>query len=116
MWKMGNACNDWKALGNGSPPSPNPASFSCKNQRVGNVVSNLSRVPENRVTLLKELVSVARSLGSVSTHDLQSLGRQMEAVKREKMAKVWIDGRWMTMLSFLRNFPHLIELLVSICI
>lgn len=57
-------------------------------QRVGNVVNNLSKVKENRLTLLQELVSVARSLGSVSTKDLQSLGQQLEVVKTEAVARV----------------------------
>lgn len=57
-------------------------------QRVGSVVSNLSKVRENRLTLLKELVSVARSLGSVSTKDLESLGQQLEVVKTEAVARV----------------------------
>ena len=57
-------------------------------QRVGTVVSNLSKVPENRMTLLKELVSVAKSLGAVSTHDLQSLGQQLDVAKRDAVARV----------------------------
>ncbi|CAN0568929.1 unnamed protein product, partial [Ectocarpus sp. 12 AP-2014] len=56
-------------------------------QRVGTVVSNLSKVPENRMTLLKELVSVAKSLGAVSTHDLQSLEQQLDVAKRDAMAR-----------------------------
>lgn len=51
-------------------------------------MSNLSKVKENRLTLLKELVSVARSLGSVSTKDLESLGQQLEVVKTEAVARV----------------------------
>lgn len=57
-------------------------------QRVGTVVSNLSKVPENRMTLLKELVSVAKSLGAVSTHDLQLLGQQLDVAKRDAVARV----------------------------
>lgn len=52
------------------------------------MVSNLSKVPENRTTLLKELVSVAKSLCAVSTHDLQSLGHQLDAAKRDAIARV----------------------------
>lgn len=66
---------------------PHPRVF-CHNKRVGTVVSNLSKVPENRKTLLKELVSVAKSLGAVSTHDLQSLGRQLDVAKRDAVARV----------------------------
>lgn len=51
-------------------------------------MSNLSKVPENRLTLLKELVSVAKSLGAVSTHDLQSLGQQLDVAKRDAVARV----------------------------
>lgn len=51
-------------------------------------MNNLSKVKENRLTLLQELVSVARSLGSVSTKDLQSLGQQLEVVKTEAVARV----------------------------
>lgn len=40
------------------------------------------------MTLLKELVSVAKSLGSVSTHDLQSLGQQLGVAKRDAVARV----------------------------
>lgn len=40
------------------------------------------------MTLLKELVSVAKSLGAVSTHDLQSLEQQLEVAKRDAMARV----------------------------
>lgn len=52
------------------------------------MVSNLSKVPENRLTLLKELVSVAKSLGAVSTHDLQLLGQQLDVAKRDAVARV----------------------------
>lgn len=68
-------------------PHPLPSFFVCV-QRVGTVVSNLSKVPENRMTLLKELVSVAKSLGAVSTHDLQSLGQQLDVAKRDAVARV----------------------------
>lgn len=40
------------------------------------------------MTLLKELVSVAKSLGAVSTHDLQSLGEQLDVAKRDAVARV----------------------------
>ncbi|CAN0026803.1 unnamed protein product, partial [Discosporangium mesarthrocarpum] len=53
-------------------------------QRLGNVVRNLSRVSENKLTLLKELVSVAKTLGSASTNDLQALGRRVAEVKRQQ--------------------------------
>lgn len=42
------------------------------------------------MTLLKELVSVAKSLGSVSTHDLQALGMQLDVAKRDAFARVRI--------------------------
>ena len=71
--------------------SPPPA-FHVWCQRVGTVVSNLSKVPENRMTLLKELVSVAKSLGSVSTHDLQSLGAQLGVAKKDAVARVSWNG------------------------
>lgn len=57
-------------------------------KRVGTIVSNLSKVSENRMTLLNELVSVAKSLGAVSTHDLRTLGQQLDVAKSDAMKRV----------------------------